>query len=34
MGDVIAGVVLVVFVMLVVKYAIVRWSDTWPNNRR
>jgi hypothetical protein len=34
MGDVIAVAILVVSVAWVVKYAIARWSDTWPNNYR
>ena len=34
MGDLIAVVVLIVSVMWVLHYAIARWSDIWPNNRR
>ncbi len=34
MGDLIAVSVLVICVMWVLNYAIVRWSDFWPNNKR
>jgi hypothetical protein len=34
MGDVIAVVVLVGSLFWVFAYAVTRWSDIWPNNRR
>ncbi len=34
MGDLIAVAFSLAVVMLLVKYGIARWSDTWPNNRR